>query len=137
MFQKLAETKRTYNFYLFFYLLFFKIGSILTFFHSKGNVPVLKHSLRILRNDLQINLSQRKTRVSQILNICKKYAITIYWSTLIGKVALEKFCFLLLLNMLVTKAFLYKTGTTIEILLLFRKLFGRDQYAFEFLWILF
>ena len=129
----MAETKRSYNFYLFLYLLFFKIGAILTFFHSKGNVPVLKHSLRILRNDLQINSSQRKTRVSQILNICKKYAIAIYQSTLIGKVTLEKFCFLLLLNALVTKAFLCRIGTAIEILLLFSKIFRKDQYAFEFL----
>ena len=37
---------------------FLKAGAILPFFQSKENVPVLKHSSKILRNGLQIDLPQ-------------------------------------------------------------------------------
>ena len=83
IFLKLAEVNRADNFYKFVYLPFLKIGTILPFFHSKGNAPVLKYSSKIFHNGLQIAIY---------------LFIAIYQSALIGKVRVEKFCFLFKIN---------------------------------------
>ena len=61
------------------------------------------------------------------MNIYRKCAAAIYQSASIGKVRVEKFYFL----KSVTNALLCRIGGIIGILLFFRKLFKRDQYAFK------